>query len=144
MPSVKITEREMQYIALFENITSTVVKDCIIDDERNRIIFLIKPGQAALAVGRNGINVKRLREILNKNIEIVEFSDKPEELIRNSLYPARVTSVRVVTTADKRKIALVSVPPADKGLAIGKNGRNISRARIIAKRYFDIEKIVII
>ncbi|HDH07181.1 MAG TPA: NusA-like transcription termination signal-binding factor, partial [Thermoproteales archaeon] len=39
---------------------------------------------------------------------------------------------------------LVSVPPADKGLAIGKNGRNISRARIIAKRYFDIEKIVII
>jgi N utilization substance protein A len=36
------------------------------------------------------------------------------------------------------------VAPEDKGIAIGKNGRNIARAKILAKRYFDIEKIILV
>jgi len=35
------------------------------------------------------------------------------------------------------------VHPEDKGLAIGRGGRNISRARILAKRYFDIDNVII-
>ncbi|RLE82246.1 MAG: NusA-like transcription termination signal-binding factor [Thermoprotei archaeon] len=144
MPDIKLTDREMRYIALFESVTNTVVMDCIVDDERSRIIFLIKPGQAGLAVGKNGINIKRLREILNKDIEVVEYADNPEQLLRNCLYPAKVKAVKITKTADNKKIAVVLVPPSDKGLAIGKEGRNVTRARVIAKRYFDIEKIIIV
>ncbi|MCD6368706.1 MAG: NusA-like transcription termination signal-binding factor [Thermoproteales archaeon] len=144
MPEIKLTDREMRYIALFESLTNTTVMDCVVDDDKNRIIFLIKPGQAGLAVGRNGINVKRLREILNKDIEIVEYAETPEELIKNCFYPANVRTVKITTTADNRKVAVISVSPAEKGLAIGKDGRNVSRARLIAKRYFDIEKVVVI
>lgn len=141
---IKLTEREMKYIALFESITGTTAKDCVIDDAMNRIIFLVKPGQAGLAVGRNGVNVRRLRELFKKDVEIVEYADSIEQLIKNSLFPARVIAVKVTNTQDKRKVAYVSVHPSDKGLAIGKEGRNILRARLLAKRYFDVDRITIV
>jgi len=37
-----------------------------------------------------------------------------------------------------------SVDPKDKGIAIGKNGRNAERIRFLAKRYFDISNVSIL
>ena len=141
--SIRLTEIEMQYITLLQGMTGTTVIDCIIDEERDRVIYLVKPGEVGLAVGRNGVNVKSLRKLLRKNIEIIEYAETLERLICNSLFPARVERVRLRKTADGRKIAIVRVHPEDKGLAIGRGGRNISRARILAKRYFDIDNVVI-
>lgn len=143
MPSIKLTEVEMRYITLLEGLTGTTVLDCVVDEQNNRVIFLVKPGQVGLAVGRNGVNVKRLRKLIGKDVEIVEYAETPEKLIRNSLFPAQIISVRVKTDSNGRKIALVSVPPSEKGLAIGRGGRNISRARILAKRHFDIDNVII-
>ena len=39
MPEIKLTDREMRYIALFESLTNTTVMDCVVDDDKNRIIF---------------------------------------------------------------------------------------------------------
>ncbi len=133
----------MQYITLLEGITGTTVIDCVIDEERGRVIYLVKPGEVGLAVGRNGVNVKSLRRLLKKDVEIVEYADDLEQLIRNSLFPARVDSVRLKKTSDGRKIVVVRVHPDDKGLAIGRGGRNIARARLLAKRYFDVDNVVI-
>jgi len=36
------------------------------------------------------------------------------------------------------------VDPKDKGIAIGKNGRNAERIRFLAKRYFDISNVSIL
>ncbi len=133
----------MRYISLFESITGASTRDCVLDSHMNRLIFLVKPGEVGLAVGKNGIKVKQLRKLLGKNIEVVEYADTPEKLIANSLFPAKVRGVRITKTSDGRKIAIVMVDPAHKGLAIGRDGRNISRARILAKRYFDIDNVVI-
>jgi len=143
VPTIRLTEEEMRYIALFESLTGATTKDCVYDPQMNRLIFLVKPGQVGLAVGRNGIKVKRLRQLLGKNIEVVEYAETPEELIKNSLFPAKVRAVKITKTSDGRKIAIVTVDPAYKGLAIGKDGRNISRARILVKRYFDIDNVII-
>jgi N utilization substance protein A len=39
---IKLTSREMRYIALFESITGATVKDCVVDNDLNRIIFIVK------------------------------------------------------------------------------------------------------
>ena len=31
----------------------------------------------------------------------------------------------------------------NKGLAVGRNGRNVERAKLLARRYFDISRIMI-
>lgn len=133
----------MRYISLFESLTGATTRDCVHDPQMNRLIFLVKPGEVGLAVGKNGVKVKRLRKLFGKNIEVVEYAETPEKLIANSLFPAKVRSVRITKTPNGQKVAIVTVAPSDKGLAIGREGRNIRRARILAKRYFDIDNVII-
>jgi len=143
LPEIKLTAEEMRYIALFQDLTRASVKDCIIDENENRIIFLVKPGDMGLAIGRNGINIKRLKRLLGRNIEVVEWADNIEQLAKNALAPARVLNVKVLTTPSGKKKVLVTVDPQDKGVAIGKAGRNVARARMILKRYFDIDSVIV-
>lgn len=143
VPEIKLTAEEMRYIALFQDLTRASVKDCIIDDNESRIIFLVKPGDMGLAIGKNGINIKRLRKLLGRNIEVVEYAGSIEQLAKNALAPARVLSVKILSTPSGKKKVLVTVDPNDKGVAIGKAGRNVARAKLILKRYFDIDSVIV-
>lgn len=140
---IRFTSREMRYIALFESITGATVKDCIIDDELNRIIFIIKEGEVGIAIGKGGKNIHMLERMTGKKHEIIEHSEKPAQFIKNALKPARVNEIRISERTDGKTIAVVSVDPKDKGVAIGKNGRNAERIRFLAKRYFQIQNVSI-
>jgi N utilization substance protein A len=134
----------MRYIALFESITGATVRDCIIDEELNRIIFIIKEGDVGMAIGRRGKNIHLLEKMTGKKHEIIEHSDSPVQFIKNALKPARVKEIRITERPDGKTIAVVSVNPRDKGVAIGKNGRNAERIRFLAKRYFQIQNVSIL
>jgi N utilization substance protein A len=51
--------------------------------------------------------------------------------------------VRITERPDGKSIAVVTINPRDKGVAIGKNGRNAERLRFLAKRYFQIQNVSI-
>jgi len=59
--------------------------------------------------------------------------------MKNALKPAMVREVRVTEKTDGKKMAVITINPKDKGVAIGKNGKNAERLRFLAKRYFDIQ-----
>jgi len=139
---IKLTGETMRLIALFENITGATANDCVIDNEGDRIIFMAKQGEMGLAIGKGGKNINMLRKMTGKPIEVVEFSDNVEGLIRNCLAPAKVKEVRITERPDK-KIVVVEVEPKDKALAIGKNGRTIDKTRMLAKRYYQIDHVQI-
>jgi len=141
---IRFTNREMRFIALFESITGATVRDCIIDDENNRIIYVVKEGEIGIAIGKRGKNVNLLEKMTGKKHEIIEFSDDPARFIKNALRPARLREIRITQRTDGRKIAVVSVDPKDKGIAIGKNGKNAERIRFLARRYFDISNVSIL
>ena len=52
--SIKFSANEIRYIALFENMTGAMVKDCIIDDEHGKVTFVVKNGDMGLAIGKGG------------------------------------------------------------------------------------------
>jgi N utilization substance protein A len=133
----------MRYIALFESVTGANVKDCIIDEDVNRIIFVVKEGDIGVAIGRQGKNIHLLEKMTGKRHEIIEHSENPAQFIKNALKPARVTEIRITERPDGKSIAVVSVSPRDKGVAIGKNGKNAERIRFLAKRYFQIQNVSI-
>jgi len=140
---IKITADEMRYIALFENVSGASVKDCIVDEEQSRVIFIVNPGQVGVAIGRGGRNIHTLEKMTGKKQEIIEYSEDPAQFIKNALKPAVVKEVRVSERTDGKKIAVVTVSPKDKGVAIGKNGKNAERLRFLAKRYFNIQNVSI-
>lgn len=142
--TIKITADEMGYISLFESLTGANVKDCIIEDaEEKRIVFVVQPGTMGLAIGKAGSNIKRVRKVITKPIEVVEYRETPEDFIKGCLMPARVRAIKVTKAADGRKVAVVSIQPEDKGVAIGRDGRNIEKVRLLAKRYFELDNVVV-
>ena len=140
---IKITCDEMRYIALFESISGASVKDCIIDEEQERAIFIVNQGQVGVAIGRGGRNIHTLERMTGKKHEIIEYSEDAVQFIKNALKPAAVREVRITERIDGKKMAVVTVNPKDKGVAIGKNGKNAERLRFLAKRYFNIQNVSI-
>src|SRR5665647_126311 len=139
MTEVKLTTEGIRYIALFESLTRAVARDCYIDDENDRVIFVVKKGDMGLAIGKN---INRVKRSIGKHIEIVEFSDDVDEFIANALQPVSVKKVQVVTKESK-KLAFVEVTSKDRGIAIGKNGRNINKAKVLAHRHYGLEDVII-
>jgi N utilization substance protein A len=140
---IKITSNEMRYMALFESITNASARDCIVDEEGGRVIFIVNEGQIGVAIGKGGRNIRTLERMTGKKHELIEYSEIPEQFIKNALKPAVVKEVRITDRTDGKKMAVVAVNPKDKGVAIGKNGKNAERLRFLAKRYFQIQNVSI-
>ena len=140
--SIKFTANEIRYIALFENMTGAMVKDCIIDDEHGKVTFVVKNGDMGLAIGKGGSTVSKVQRAVDKGIEIVELSDDSIQFIKNLLSPAEVQGVKIIQKAGE-KIAIVTADTTNKRIAIGKNGVNIERAKLIAKRQHNINNIIL-
>jgi len=140
---IKFTSKEMRYISLFESITGANAKDCIVDEEQSRVIFVVKEGEIGMAIGRGGRNIHTLERMTGKKHEIIEYSERPAQFIKNALKPAMVKEVRITERPNGKTMAVVTVNPKDKGVAIGKNGKNAERLRFLAKRYFEIENVSI-
>ena len=80
-------------------------------------------------IGPMGQRVRNvMAELHGEKIDIVDWSEDPQELVANALSPARVNSVEIVDLAAKS--ARVVVPDYQLSLAIGKEGQN---ARLAAR-----------
>lgn len=141
--TVKFTTNEIRYIALFESMTGAMVKDCIVDDESAKITFLVKKGDMGLAIGKRGSTVGKVQKTVDKGVEVIEHSEDPVEFISNLMAPAKVRSIRILQKENGEKIATIETDPRNKRTAIGKGGKNIERARLLAKRQHNINNIVI-
>lgn len=137
MGEIVLTEDCMRLISQFESLTGASSRDCIIDDRNQRIIFVVNPGEMGRAIGKKGASIKNASEEMGKRIEVVEYSPNPEQFIRNCFLPAQVTEVEMLTENDE-KVALVTVRDEDRGIAIGKDGKNIFKAKKLAQRQHDI------
>ncbi len=133
----------MRFIALFESMTGAMVKDCIIDDDNSKVTFVVKQGDMGLAIGKGGNTVTKVKKAVGRGVEIIEYNEDPEQFIKNILSPAELKSIKVVTKNNDEKIAFVNTDSSNKRIAIGKNGVNIERAKLLAKRQHNISNIVL-
>ena len=141
--SIKLTTDQMRLISLFQNVTKTTARDCLDDEKQDKIIFVVNEGKMGLAIGRGGSNIKSLQNILKRNVELVEYFDDPIKFLKNVLNPKYVNEVKLDTKQDGSLHAIVIVDHNKKGLVVGREGRNAEKARLFAKRYFDISNVVI-
>jgi N utilization substance protein A len=141
--SIKLSMDQMRMISLFQKITKVTPRDCLDDEKQDRLIFVVNEGKMGLAIGKNGSNIKSLQNLLKRNIELVEYYDEPIKFLKNVLNSKLITDVKMGIRSDGSKQVIIFVNPSDKGLVVGRAGRNAEKARLLAKRYFDINSVLI-
>jgi len=141
--SIKLSTDQMRKISLFQNVTKATARECLEDEKQNRIIFVVNEGKMGLAIGRGGSNIKSLQNILKRNVELVEYFDDPIKFLKNILNPKFVNEVKLDTKPDGSSQATIIVDHGKKGLVVGREGRNAQKARLFAKRYFNISNVQI-
>jgi N utilization substance protein A len=141
---IKLTSKELGLMSLFQNVSGATARDCVLDSKMDRVIFIVNKGEMGLAIGKAGATIRNVQQMIGKQVELVEWSDDPKQFIINSLNPQFVNDVRMSEKSDGTKIATVVVDQRKKGAILGKEGRNAEKARLLAKRYFDVETIHIV
>jgi transcription termination/antitermination protein NusA len=130
-------------MSLFQSITSVTARDCVVDDKMDRVIFIVNKGQMGLSIGKGGATIRQLQNVVTRKVELVEYSDDASDFVRNILNPQMVNDVKITQRTDGSKQAVVLVDAKRKGVVVGKEGRNAEKARLLAKRYFQISNVLI-
>jgi NusA family KH domain protein, archaeal len=141
---INFSNIELEFLSIFELTTSVKAKDCIIDDNFNRVIFLVEPKYVGLAIGKKGENIQLLKKIIKKDAEIIPYYEEPVELIKSCFSPFEIRDAKIITSPKGNKVALVYVDPEIKAKVIGYRGKNVVRARMVLNRYFDISNVIVV
>jgi transcription termination/antitermination protein NusA len=143
LTEIKLTSDELSLMSMFQGMTGATAKDCVIDEKRNRVIFVVAKGQMGLAIGKDGTSVKKIERAVRRPVEVVEWADDVEGLVRNSLGARYVQEVRVSERLDGTKGVVVVVDSRKKGAVLGLGGRNAEKVRLLARRYFEVGNVQI-
>ena len=126
------------YINLFEKITRCHVKDSF--PYSDKLLFIVGNGEASKAVGKKGVNIKKLSDMMKKKLKVVEFSVDPVTFIKSFISPIKAQSIEIV-----ENVAEVTVRGRqEKGLLIGRDKNNLNCLKEIVKKFFKIEDVKIL
>ncbi|HVP94050.1 MAG TPA: NusA-like transcription termination signal-binding factor [Methanoregulaceae archaeon] len=126
--------KERRYIEELRILTKSTALDCVIDERFSRIIYVIRPGDMGLAIGKKGENIRRMQNVLGKRVEMVESAGDPESFVKNIFRPAEIEKISKID--DGLTVNVYLKKRGDLGIAIGRGGCNIEKARILLKRFF--------
>ena len=129
--------KERRYIEELRILTKATALDCIIDERFERIIYIIRPGDMGLAIGKKGENIRRMQNVLGKRIEMVEYAENRDDFIANIFRPISIS--RIEKDPKSGLLTITLMKRSDLGTAIGKKGANIEKARILVRRFWGEE-----
>ncbi len=138
---IKLDTETLRLIVMFESMTGARVKDCL--DQEGRQVFVVEEGDLGKAIGRGASNLKRLRDSLGREVEIVGFAQDREQFLKNLFHRFQLEEIHFDERSDGTVSARVKVKAEEKGRAIGKAGRNVALARTLAQRHHELADVQI-
>ena len=137
MNRVKYDSDLMKLMTLFESISGAKVKDAIAN---GKVTFVIEENDMGKAIGKNGVNIKKMEHMLKKKVKLVEFSSDVVQFVRNVIHPIEAQNVEyndgIITISGK--------DTSTKSMIIGREHQNLNHTADLVKRYFDIKEIKVI
>jgi len=124
----------MKLITLFESMTGANVKDCIANE---KLIFIIEENEMGKAIGRNGVNIKRMEVLLKKKIKLAEYNKDILQFIKNMIHPVELSDIK----QENRIITIYGKDSSTRAMLVGRERQNINHLTDVVKRYFDIKEI---
>ena len=134
---MKLGLEEIQLINALDSIARVSAKDCFVD--KKTVVYLVPKNKLRQAIGKNGKTVQEMREKLRKNIELFEYSEKPEDFLKKAFHKAVIEEVEIKETKEK-KIAIVKADAENKKLILRNLGR-LNKIKELVKRNYSINEI---
>ena len=132
MTKIKYDINLMKYISLFESLTGAKLKDCVANDV---IMFIVRENEMGKAIGKKGVNIRRIEGLLKKKIKLVEFNENVLQFIENLIKPIKAKEI----TNEDDVINIYADDTKTKGMLIGRDRNKINSINEIVKRYFKVE-----
>jgi len=132
---------DIQLLNMLENRTGAQGIDVVRTE--NGFVFVVAKGHAGKAIGKGRENLRRLERELGKSVDVVETADDLDAFARNAFKPALLRTVEVKEDQGNKKV-FIKVDGTQRGLAIGRNGETIKKARILLQRRFDVQDVKIV
>lgn len=132
---IKFGFEELKIMNLVEQLSGVTPKDLMREQERD--IFIIPEGSIARCIGKGGVVVKKLENMLKKKIKFIEYSTDLKQFIRNAVHPLELQDV-------VQEDAVVTLHAADhqtRGLLIGRSAMNLRSTEAVVKRHFPISEL---
>lgn len=130
---MEISQDDLGIINLFASICGVIPTDMV--KEGKNYVFLVDPMFLGKAIGKEGVNIKRLRARLGGNVMIAKDANTEEDFLRGYLNNVQILDIE--RREAPGQIALfITVPDVQRGIAIGKEGMRIKALKAIMKRKF--------
>lgn len=127
-------------ITFFENLTGTSVKDCVVDDAKNSIYFVVDEGKLGIAIGKNGCNVKAAEERTGKTIKLFEFSNDLAVFVKRIIPQAMSVKIR---EENGQTIVEIEVEKKDRGIVFGRDRNNLKIHKQLLQRSHGINDLIV-
>ena len=137
MNRVKYDSDLMKLMTLFESVSGAKVRDVV---SNGKVVFIIEENDMGRAIGKNGMNIKRIEHMLKKKVKLVEFSNDIVQFVKNIIHPIEVQNVEysdgIITISGK--------DTSTKSMLIGREHQNLNHTADLVKRYFDVKEIKVV
>lgn len=88
-------------------------------------------------IGQRGMRIATvLNELGFEKVDVIEWSENPEQYLRNALEPAEIVHIDFIP---KRRRAIVYVADDQRAIAVGKKGQNVDLASMLTMWTIDLE-----
>ncbi len=136
---IKINANEFRYIGLFEAVTGASVRDCIVKGDR--VTFVVKGGDMGLAIGKGGINVKKVESSINKKVDLIEYSKDAVQFVKNIIHPIKPKNIYMSQKSDGSKVINVMVESRDKKILLSSRKKRFNELKDYVKRHHIVDDI---
>ncbi|MBR9679511.1 MAG: NusA-like transcription termination signal-binding factor [Candidatus Altiarchaeota archaeon] len=99
---VKISNDNFRYLNAFSRLTGVGATDCF--EFGSEIVYVVESGKISVAVGKKGMNIKKVEALIKKRIRLVEFSSDPSQFIKNIIFPKKPKNIYIATKSSGERV----------------------------------------
>jgi len=136
---MRLTSDEIFYLNALNSASGANARDCVV--KGNVITFLIKKKELGKAIGKDATAVKKLRQLLKLNVELLEYAEDLEQFIKKALYKVKVREIKI-SPKNGKKLVTVVLEPGERRKILSEMGR-LKRIKALAQRNYNVEDIKI-
>lgn len=131
---LKINNDNFRYLNAFSSLTGVGAIDCF--EFNNEIVYVVESGKISVAVGKKGVNIKKVEALIKKRVRLVEFSQDPSQFIKNIIFPKKPKNIYIATKSSGERVINLQADPQLKKALIREGKKLEKLISVLIERHF--------